>query len=423
MTKDIIIGGSNSINIQSMKDIFLNLYINDDVIKSILEDKFEELFNKLSASDDKLKNEIVKLIKSNKNEQASIILDELIKNVSRKFSDDCLDIANLSMILKPKQAKEFYEKSIEIEPNNYTAINCYAIYLMGCGQLDSAESLFSSAFLNCSLSNIQKEAIAGNLGVLYKNRAQWDKAIKYLNLAIRIAKLNQSYIGSVKHLNNLGSVFVNFEKNDTSKVYLDESMSKLNIMINIESNLDLKNEYKVIKTNILTNMSIRLRYLFLRSNDESFLNKAVDLLNQAIDISEILDKKLELSRHYGNLSNVYRDLKNKKECKKLILKSLTIAKEIGDHRGEVCGLLNLGLAHFDNREFYDAKERLEEGILKENNMYPKLKAHLLCNLAFVYKELKDNEKMWSHAREAKDLYQKLGLSERLQVVNQNFIGV
>lgn len=423
MAEDKIIGGDNAINIQAMRDVCLNLHINDDVIEAILGDKFEELFNKLSDSDDKLKNKIVTLIRDNKKEQAKIILDELIGNVSKKFSDDCLDIANLSMILKPKQAKEFYEKSIDIEPDNYDAINCYAIYLMGCGQLDNAERLFSSAFLKGSLSNIQKEAIAGNLGVLYKNRAQWDKAIEYLNLAIRLSKTNQTYIGSAKHLNNLGSVFVNIEEYNRSKLYLEESMVKLNIMIDIESNGDLKNEYKVIKTNILTNMSIRLRHLHSKSKDENYLNKAVDLLNQAIDISEILDRKLELSRHYGNLSNVYRQLKNKKESKSLILKSLAITKEIGDHRGEVCGLLNLGLAHFDNQDFYDAKEALEEGILKENNAYPKLKAHLLCNLAFVYKELKDNEQMRNNAREAKCLYQKLGLSDSLQVVYQNFTGI
>ncbi|PTP79018.1 tetratricopeptide repeat protein [Vibrio splendidus] len=416
-----IIGGDNSLNIQALRDV--NINIDPEVIEVLLNSTLDDLFKKLSESDDKLKNEIVRLIRNGNQDEARKVLKKLVKGVSEKFSDDCLDFANLFMILEPNKANEFYEKSLSIDPNNHDAINCYAIYLMGCGQLDKAEKLFSSSLSIKSLSNHQREAINGNLGVLYKNSGQWNKAIDFLSAALRLSRLEQSYIGTVKHLNNLGSVYINTEDYKSSHIYLKESLSKLDVIIELEVKPETKNEYKIVKTNILTNMSIRLRHLYIKDNDKSHLSNAINILNQAIDISEILDRKQEMSRHYGNLSNIYRQLEDKKECKKFIRKSLSLSKEIGDHRGEVCGLLNLGLAFYDEKNFSDAIKALNEGLVKESNSYPKLRANIFCSLAYVYKDINNQKKMNENAIKAKELYEELGLTDSLAVVQRDFIEI
>ncbi|HHC6486695.1 TPA: tetratricopeptide repeat protein [Vibrio parahaemolyticus] len=413
-----IVGGDNAVNIQAIGDISINL--SPEVLESVLYSQLDVLFKKLTQSDDELKNEIVRLIRNGKQSQAKKLLNKLVDETSERYSDDCLDFANLFMILEPKKAKFFYERSLCVDPGNYNAVNCYAIYLMGCGELEKAESLFSSRLSVDSLPQIAKEGINGNLGVLYKNQGKWEKSKNALLTALKLSRLNQNYIGSVKHLNNLGSVYNNLENYSRSEVYLNESLNKINLIINPDTEVSIKNKYKSIKSNVLTNLSIRLRHLYIKDNNKDHLNKATIILEEAIDIAEMLESKQEMVRHYGNLSNVYRQLDNKSNCKKYASKALNISRVIGDHRSEVCSLLNLGLANYDEKNFDLSLELLSEALDKCNDTYPKLKANILFSLAYVYQEVQSFEQMEECIIQAKSMFKSLGLNDSLNRLVEDF---
>ncbi|MCE5163744.1 MULTISPECIES: tetratricopeptide repeat protein [Plesiomonas] len=413
-----IVGGDNAVNIQAIGDISIN--VSPEVLESVLYSQLEALFKKIAQSDNQLKHEIVRLIRTGEHKQARALLNKLVDETSEKYSDDCLDFANLFMILEPKKAKYFYERSLDVDPENHNAINCYAIYLMGCGELEEAESLFSSRLSINSLPRVVREWINGNLGVLYKNQGKWEQSISCLLISLKLSKLNQNYIGVVKGLNNLGSVYNNLENYNKSEIYLQEALNKIHVIINPDIEVRLKNKYKVVKSNLLTNLSIRLRHLYIKDNDKDHLKKAICFLEEAIDIAEMLESKQEMLRHYGNLSNIYRQMDDNVNCKKYASKALDISKDIEDHRSEVCSLMNLGLAYYDENNFDHALTLLNEALKKGGDTYPKLRANILFGLAYVYRDAGNNEQMKEKLIQAEKLFKSLGLNDSLQRLTEDF---
>lgn len=412
--------GDHSVNIQAGRDVVFNFDIND--IAPLMRKQFEELFERLSQSDNSIKSEIISKINSNQLDEARELTAQLVEEITQKASQDFLDIANLYSILEPSKSERFYQKAIEENPESSEAINAYAVYLMNSGDLNKAEKLFNSSLTNIALPSIDREKIIGNLGVLYKNNGEFDKSIENLENAIVLSKSNKNKIGQVKHLNNLGSCYNNIEEYSKAELCLNESLALVSDLLEEEQDKALKKEMRRIKSNILTNIAIGLRYLWFKSPDREYLIKAEGVLNQAIDIAELLEEEVELSRHYGNISNIYRQLGERSKCMEYIQKSLTLSENNNDLRGEVCGLLNIGLAHFDDGDNAIAKEYFEKSLDKEANQYPKLKAHIFSNLALLHKADGNKSEARNYFDKAIELYKKLGLNDSLLEITQSFEG-
>ena len=410
--------GDHSVNIQAGRDVVFNFDIND--IAPLMRKQFEELFERLSQSDNRIKSEIISKINSNQLDEARELTAQLVEEITQKASQDFLDIANLYSILEPSKSERFYQKAIEENPECSGAINAYAVYLMNSGDLNKAKNLFNSSLTNIVLPSIDREKIIGNLGVLYKNNGEFDKSIENLKNAIALSKSNKNKIGQVKHLNNLGSCYNNIEEYSKAEVYLNESLALVSDLLEEEQDKALKKEMRRIKSNILTNIAIGLRYLWFKSSDREYLIKAEGVLNQAIDIAELLEEEVELSRHYGNISNIYRQLGERSKCMEYIQKSLTLSENNNDLRGEVCGLLNIGLAHFDDGDNAIAKEYFEKSLDKESNQYPKLKAHIFSNLALLHKADGNKSEARNYFDKAIELYKQLGLNDSLLETTQSF---
>nr|WP_275446744.1 tetratricopeptide repeat protein [Pseudoalteromonas sp. McH1-42] len=118
-------------------------------------------------------------------------------------------------------------------------------------------------------------------------------------------------------------------------------------------------------------------------------------------------------RHWGNLSNIYRQLNNNKEAKKYIIKSLDLSVKICDVRGEVCNLINLGLIYFDEGGFDSAIEYFQQGLYKENKQYPKLRGHIFANLALANKSKGDFQTGKCFFDKAMAIYKRLDLQDSI----------
>lgn len=410
--------GDNSINIQAGRDVVFNSGLNDT--ETFIRKQFEELFERLSQSDNSIKSEIISKINSNQLDEARELTAQLVQETTKKASQDFLDIANLYSILEPSKSEHFYQKAIEENPESSGAINAYAVYLMNLGDLNKAKNLLLSSLTNIDLPSIDRESIIGNLGILYKNTGEFNKSIGYLEDAIVLSKSNENKIGQVKHLNNLGSYYNNIEKYSKADLYLNESLDLVNSLLEKEQDKALKKEMRRIKSNILTNIAIGLRHLWFKSSDKEHLIKAEGILNQAIDIADLLEEEVELSRHYGNISNVYRQLGESSKRMEYIQKSLILSEKNNDLRGEVCGLLNIGIAHFEEGDNSIAKEYFEKSLEKESNQYPKLKAHIFANLAFLHKADGNKTEALNYLDKAIKLYEQLGLNDSLRQTVRDF---
>jgi len=364
--------------------------------------------------------EIFNLIKTSQKELARIRLDDWAKQIYANASAEIYSLAELYTMVNPVEAELHYQRAIELNPGNVKHANIHALNLMKIGKLDEAEKLFKACLTASDLSSIEKEHVLGNLGLLCKNRARWPEAINYFEQALAFPR-SVINLEKVNHLNNLASCYNNIANYEKSEILLDEACSLIDVLIEEQDDLDLKNMYKLKKSNILTNISIRLRHQASRDNDDDLLLKAIAVLKEAIEIAELLKEKTELTRHYGNLSNIYRQMKNFERARIFLEKSLALAIENQDHRSEVANLVNLGLLQINERLFPDAERTLQHGLEKENNQYPHLRAHLYANLAIVNKLMRNHAKSASFFSEAEQLYIRHNMQSYLKDLNNEML--
>ncbi|MFU3619095.1 SMEK domain-containing protein [Pseudomonas paraeruginosa] len=357
--------------------------------------------------------EIFNLIKGGQKELAKVRLDDWAKQIYTNASAEIYSLAELYALVNPVEAELHYQRALEMNPGNIKHANIRGLNLMKIGRLNEAEKLFKSCLASADLSPADKEHILGNLGVLCKNRARWPEAIDYLKQALAVPRpvIN---LEKVNHLNNLASCYNNIANYEDSEILLDEAYYLIDVLIEEQDDIDRKNMLKLKKSNILTNISIRLRHEASRDNDDTLLSKAIDVVKEAVDIAELLKEKTELTRHYGNLSNIYSQMKNYEKARNFLEKSLALAVENQDHRSEVANLVNLGLLQINEQQFPDAERTLQHGLKKENNLYPHLRAHLYANLAIVTKLMKKYEESALFFSEAERLYIKHNMRSHLK---------
>lgn len=392
-------------------------YFNNEVENLIMVD-MEQRSTSLPKSSTQL--EIFNLIKGNQKELARVRLDDWAKKIYANASAEIYNLAELYTLVNPVEAELHYQRAIELNPGNVKHANIHGLNLMKIGKLDEAEKLFKACLTSTDLSPTEKEHILGNLGILCKNRARWPEAIEYLTQALAFPR-PMINLEMVNHLNNLASCYNNIANYEKSEILLDEAYSLINVLIEEEDDLDRKSMLKLKKSNILTNISIRLRHKANRDNDETLLLKATAVVKEAIDIAELLKEKTELTRHYGNLSNIYSQMKNYERARSFLEKSLALAVENQDHRSEVANLVNLGLLQINEQLLPDAERTLQHGLKKENNQYPHFRAHLYANLAVVNKLMKKHVESALFFSEAEQLYIKHNMQSYLKELNNRFL--
>tara|TARA_B110000263_G_C15151090_1_gene437906 strand:- start:1 stop:813 length:813 start_codon:yes stop_codon:yes gene_type:complete len=81
---------------------------------------------------------------------------------------------------KIKEAKQNYEKAIQLDPNNWNAYNNYAYFYQKQGDLKTAEDMFKA--------NIQRAPnnpnVLHSMGEFYQKSGEYDKAIDYFDTSI-----------------------------------------------------------------------------------------------------------------------------------------------------------------------------------------------------------------------------------------------
>lgn len=358
-----------------------------------------------------LHQEIFELIKNKNKDLALYKLDEYAKKVLEESAEMIYELANLYALLDPLKAELFYKKAANLHPEKIASANIHALNLMKLGQLDEAEKIFKSCLKFPDLTQIQREHLNGNLGILKKNKSQYSKAIEYHRSALKLTR-KEDKEGFANHFNNLGICYNHLENYVLSGGYFRKAREIIENAIDLEEDIYERNRLKLKNSNFLTNASVQLQYLAAQRNDPNLLLEAKALLFRAIDIAELLKEKLELTRHYGNLSNVYKAMQDYEKAKKYLLKSYELAISNNDHHGELTNLVNLGNLMIKENVLGEAEKFLTDALAKEQNNYPKLRAEILGNFAILYKKQRKIDESKRNFILAERIYKNLGLLER-----------
>lgn len=360
-----------------------------------------------------LRQEVIQLVKDKKTDLAKKKLDECAQFVLKEAGGKLYSLANLYTLVDPLKAELFYQKAAVMQPEGVASANLHGLNLMKLGQLDEAERTFKLCLDSPGLTQVQREHLNGNLGILAKKRSRYPEAVEYFRIALKLTGESDTE-GFANHYNNLGSCYNHLEKYGRAGRCLKVARAFIDKAIEFEDDLDERKRLMVKKSNLLTNTAIQLRYLAVKRREPKLLDEAKSLLFDAISIAEMSQEKTELTRHYGNLSNVYKDMGKYDLAEKYLSRSYNAAIGNDDHLGEFTNLVNLGHLMIKTSELGKAEKYLDEALVKEGNRYPKLRAEVFGYFAMLYKAQGHLLLSKENFDLAAGIYQDLELPDRLR---------
>lgn len=233
--------------------------------------------------------------------------------------------------------------------------------------------------------------VIGNLGLAYEEIGEIEKAIKYLEQSLSIARKYGHIDGIVKRLNQLGLSYCNIGNAKKALEHHEKALIFSRVVRDRESEgRNLGN--------------IGMAYLQLGDT-----LKALEYLEQALNISEELGYRKGEETYLGNLGSVYLRLGNCIKAIEFHEKALTISREIRDRKGESADLGNIGAAYLQLGDTLKALEYLEQAlaIAKEiGNVFAE--RFYLGNIGTAYEHLGYIEKGIEYSEQALVITKKIG---------------
>lgn len=196
-----------------------------------------------------------------------------------------------------------------------------------------------------------------NLGLLYLDKNQYEKALENFIRAEKVAGKVGDQNGVAMAMQNSGVVYQRQELYEKAK---EEFSSAIKIYKETNSKRELASGYT----------SMGALCYDLKDNE-----KAIEYFLQSLELMEELKDQLGIAEGYNNIAVIYEDMKNYPMALEYNRKSHQLAVEMGDKRGVATSLYNLALIYKSEKDFLTAIDYLNGSIsaAKEVGAYDLLK--------------------------------------------------
>ncbi len=220
-----------------------------------------------------------------------------------------------------------------------------------------------------------------NMGLVYKNLAEFDKAIEFLTKASEIEKENNLVGPLAGSIGNMATIY--FSLGDFNKamdgyyqarlVYkeLKDTLRYAKMTMNVglvywqwdrsESALEMLTEAKNLfeeKEDFVELGRVYNNIGMLYYQDVKDTTKALEYFEQSLSIRELLGNQLGMAVVLANIGNIYRDRKQLFEAYERYGKALRISEAIGYKEGIVRTNYYIAIAHQKNNEFKESNQYL-----------------------------------------------------------------
>jgi tetratricopeptide (TPR) repeat protein len=239
-------------------------------------------------------------------------------------------------------------------------------YLLLWGHYRLTFGLYEKVYKNVN-DKVLKESVIGNMGTTCFYTAQYQNALHYHGIALKIAEEEGSKTGQSVWINWIANSYRNLGR-------IQDSITQYELSLKLAK-----------ETSNRKNEGIALGNLGLAYADLGEAHKAIEFHEQALTIvREIGDRRGE-GNALGNLGSAYADLGDTHKAIEFYEQHLAIAREIGDRRGESISLGNMGLALLSLENHQKASDVLLQSIkLADEISYPIAQNEARWDLAQVY---------------------------------------
>lgn len=211
-----------------------------------------------------------------------------------------------------------------------------------------------------------KGAHLNNLGTIYSDLGQLERAIQYHEQALFISREIGDKNTEGKRLSNLGSAYGDLGQNKRAIEYFEQALT-----------IARKIGDKSGEGNRLSNLGTVY-------GAQGEVKNAIKHYEQALKIANEIDDKRSKGMILGNLGNVYRDIKDLDRAMDYYQQSISIQRGIGDRMGEANDLVGMGVLHTDQSNYPQAIIYFEQALAIYTDIGAvHLVAHVDRNLAIV----------------------------------------
>ena len=250
--------------------------------------------------------------------------DEQGEHPSADAALNWIDIGNIIVLLSLHKALAAFRKAVKLDPLNIDAWHRLSRISYWSGNLNESRKAYEQ-FLKLTGKDKSLQAIGfGNLGTIYKNSGQLNKAEKcYLkSLEINETLDRQEEMAFVN--SNLGIIYYTLEEYDKAKEYYLKSL-EINEALNRQEGMAMQ----------YCNLGI----LYKKRGE---LDKAEEYYLKSLEINTSLEQKRGMAADYGNLGNIYKIHGELDKAEESHLKSLEINKSLEEKKGMASDYGNLG---------------------------------------------------------------------------------
>jgi tetratricopeptide (TPR) repeat protein len=228
----------------------------------------------------------------------------------------------------------------------------------------------------------KSNALAG-IGLIYSDKGDMEKALKYQKGALKIHKEIGYKQGEAADLGNIGLIYYN-------KCDLDQALKYHNDALKIYKKIG----YKQGEANQLGNIGL----IYYNKGD---LDQALKYHNDALKIHKEIGYKQGEASQLGNIGNIYLVKGNLDKALKNYQDVLQIERVIGHKQGEAKALCNIGLIYRAKGELDSASKYLKEALKIDKEIgYKQGEASEMSNIGLIYRakgDLDNALKYYNHA--------------------------
>ncbi|MBD2483522.1 tetratricopeptide repeat protein [Planktothrix sp. FACHB-1365] len=342
-----------------------------------------------------------------------------------------------------QQALDFYQQSLEIaqEIGDRSGV---AASLNNLGNAYDSLGQYQQAidFHQQSLE-IQQEigdcsgvaASLGNLGTAYNSLGQYQQAIDFYQQSLEIAQEIGDCSGVATSLGNLGTAYNSLGQYQQAIDFHQQSLeiaqeigdrsgvaaslqglgNAYNSLGQYQQAIDFHQQSLEIAQEIgdRRGVATSLQGLGNAYNSLGQYQQAIDFHQQSLEIAQEIGDRSGVANSLGGLGNAYDSLGQYQRAIDFYQQSLEIAQEIDYKMGEAISLNNLGGA-YKNLENYQTAIQYYQQALAIQLENPQYQAIFWANLGFALGKINRTEDALGAYRNARELYQNLGLDADVQ---------
>ncbi|MDO9578002.1 MAG: tetratricopeptide repeat protein [Candidatus Cloacimonadales bacterium] len=334
---------------------------------------------------------------------------KILNSLSAKLIDSSLEESRTYIDLALKEAKENSREKVQAFYN-------LGIYFKEQAEFDSAFDNFQFALQLAEQNNFKEllPRIHNGLGIVWYKRSDFDQALRHYRKAVNLAIEINAEEANTPRLLNIGKIYyyqgdfnnalLYYQKAaENSEQFSDEignanASKEMGTIYNRWQKYPEAKEYYLKAQQIYENLgdlkqtSIVLNELGIISRNEKDYSKAIEYQEKSLKIKEKIGYKYGIAASLNGLGISYKNLRDYQKALEYYQRAVNIQREISDEMGVAATISNIGLVYQAMGNNEEAlKYFLESNEMARNIGYSQLIINNLQAISDVYSRQKNFE--------------------------------